>query len=85
MARQQSKRNVRVQTNDDSQMREYRGVVLDTVMATLNVIHGGMVVTDAATFHGINTRLPDLARAVPTGPNHALLLAQSCLLGTPPR
>ena len=61
------------QTNDNSQMREYPGVVLDTVMAILNVIHGGMVAIDATTFHGINTRLPDLAKAVPSAPNYAML------------
>ena len=62
-----------VQTNESSQMREYHGSVFDTVMAVVNVLHGGQVVVDCNTFHGINARLVELAKAVPQSPNYELL------------
>lgn len=57
-------------------MREYQGAVNDRVVAMLGVINGGQIMMDCNTFHGINTRLPDMAKAVPDSPNYDLLTAR---------
>ena len=53
-------------------MLEYHGSVLETVTALISVLHGGQICIDSNTFHGINSRLPDLADAVPESPNYEL-------------
>ena len=36
------------------------------------VIHGGQIMVDVNTFQGINSRLPDMSKSCPDGPNYEL-------------
>ena len=63
-----------VQTNENSRRQEYRGPVLDKVMALLNAIHGGQIMVDCEAFHGINSCLSSIAKQLPNGPNLNVLM-----------
>ena len=63
-----------MQTNENSQRREYRGAVLDKVMAVLSAIHGGQIMADSQAFQGISSCLSSIAKDVPRSPDLNLLM-----------